>query len=132
MPRSRNRLADSTTANSAKHARTAAHAPYRRSPRFCAISHEVAVNLIAGTTTPHWPERPRRTRHRNLPPWIKIPDREMKALLTQYVTQREWHGDWAPDNSPAAWMRRPDDRSSRHYWLMRYRVVKVLPPSSDA
>jgi hypothetical protein len=57
-------------------------------------SHEVAVNLIAGTTT-----RTGLTVHAeqdtgSYPRGIKITDREMKALVAQYLTPHEWHGEW--------------------------------------
>jgi hypothetical protein len=53
-------------------------------------SHEVAVNLIAGTTT-----RTGLTVHAErdtgtYPRGIKISDREMKALIAQYLTPHEW------------------------------------------
>jgi hypothetical protein len=66
-------------------------------------SHEVAVN-IAGTTT-----RTGLTVHAErdtgtYPRRIKIPDREMKALIAQYLTPHEWHGEWnytiKPTNTP--------------------------------
>jgi DDE family transposase len=64
-------------------------------------SHEVAVNLIAGTTT-----RSGLTVHAELdtgsyPRGIKITDREMKALITQYLTPHEWHGEWNYTITPA-------------------------------
>lgn len=57
-------------------------------------SHEVVVNLIAGTTT-----RTGLTVHAerdtgSYPRGIKIPDREMKALIAQHLTPHEWHGEW--------------------------------------
>jgi hypothetical protein len=57
-------------------------------------SHEVAVNLIAGTTT-----RTGLTVHAerdtgSYPRGIKIPDREMKALFQQHITPHEFHGEW--------------------------------------
>ena len=67
-------------------------------------SHEVAVNLIAGTTT-----RTGLTVHAErdtgiYPRGIKIPDREMQALVTQYLTAHDWHGEWnytiTPTNTP--------------------------------
>ena len=63
-------------------------------------SHEVAVNLIAGTTT-----RTGLTVHAerdtgSYPRGIKITDREMKALVTQYLTPHEWHGEWNYTISP--------------------------------
>jgi hypothetical protein len=67
-------------------------------------SHETAVNLIAGTTT-----RTGLTVHAErdtgtYPRGIKIPDREMKTLIAQYLTPHEWHGEWnytiTPTNIP--------------------------------
>jgi DDE family transposase len=63
-------------------------------------SHEVAVNLIAGTTT-----RTGLTVHAeqdtgSYPRGIKITDREMKALVAQYLTPHEWHGEWNYTISP--------------------------------
>lgn len=60
-------------------------------------SHEVAVNLIAGTTT-----RTGLTVHAELdtgayPRGIKISDREMKQLMTRHVTAHEFHGEWNHD-----------------------------------
>jgi hypothetical protein len=67
-------------------------------------SHDVAVNLIAGTTT-----RSGLTVHAErdtstYPRGIKIPDREMKALLQRCVTPHQFHGEWnytiTPANTP--------------------------------
>lgn len=67
-------------------------------------SYEVAVNLIAGTTT-----RTGLTVHAErdtgtYPRGIKIPDREMKALIARYLTPHDWHGEWnytiTPTNPP--------------------------------
>jgi len=57
-------------------------------------SHEVALNLIAGTTT-----RTGLTVHAqrdtaSYPSGIRIPDREMKTLLQQHVTPHDFHGEW--------------------------------------
>ena len=57
-------------------------------------SHEAAVNLIAGTTT-----RTGLTVHAErdtgtYPRGIKIPDREMKQLASQYLDPHDWHGEW--------------------------------------
>jgi hypothetical protein len=68
-------------------------------------SHDVAVNLIAGTTT-----RTGLTVHAQrdtgkYPRGIKIPDREMKDLTTQYLTTHRWHGEWnytiTPNTTPS-------------------------------
>jgi hypothetical protein len=57
-------------------------------------SHEVAVKLIAGTTTRTGltvhAERDTGTYERG----IKIPDREMRDLTAQYLTRHDWHGEW--------------------------------------
>ena len=67
-------------------------------------SHEAAVNLIAGTTTRTGltvhAERDTGTYQRG----IKIPDREMKQLASQYLDPHDWHGEWnytiTPTNTP--------------------------------
>jgi hypothetical protein len=64
-------------------------------------SHEVVVNLIAGTTT-----RTGLTVHAErdtgtYPRGIKIPDREMKELIAQHLTPHEWHGEWNYTITPA-------------------------------
>ena len=60
-------------------------------------SHEVAVNLIAGTTT-----RTGLTVHAerdtgSYPRGIKISDREMRQLMARHVTPHEFHGEWNYD-----------------------------------
>lgn len=57
-------------------------------------SHDVAVNLIAGTTT-----RTGLTVHAQrdtgkYPRGVKVPDHEMKDLTAQYLTPHQWHGEW--------------------------------------
>jgi len=57
-------------------------------------SHEVIVNLIAGTTT-----RTGLTVRAELddtlyPKGIKITDREMRDLETQHLTRHDFHGEW--------------------------------------
>jgi Rhodopirellula transposase DDE domain len=57
-------------------------------------SYQVAVSLIAGTTT-----RTGLTVHAErdtstYPRGIKIPDREMKTLTAQHLTLHDWHGEW--------------------------------------
>jgi hypothetical protein len=57
-------------------------------------SHEVIVNLIAGTTT-----RTGLTVHAELDDTtyetgIKVTDREMRQLETQHLTRHDFHGDW--------------------------------------
>ncbi len=57
-------------------------------------SHEVAVNLIAGTTT-RTGLRVRAERDTGTyPRGIKIPDKEMKLLLKQHVTPHNFYGEW--------------------------------------
>jgi Rhodopirellula transposase DDE domain len=57
-------------------------------------SHEVAVNLIAGTTTRTGLTVRAERDTGTYPRGIKITDREMKALATQYLTPHDWHGEW--------------------------------------
>jgi len=66
------------------------------------ISHEVAVNLIAGTTT-----RAGLTVHAerdtaSYPRGIKITDREMRELEQAHITRHDWHGEWNYTLHPAA------------------------------
>ena len=65
-------------------------------------SHEAAVNLIAGTTT-----RTGLTVHAErdtgtYPRGIKIPDREMKLLASQYLHPHDWHGEWNYTITPSS------------------------------
>ena len=64
-------------------------------------SHDVAVNLIAATTTctglTVHAERDTST----YPRGIKISDRDMKALVARHVTAHEWHGEWNYTIAPA-------------------------------
>jgi hypothetical protein len=64
-------------------------------------SHDVAVNLIASTTT-----RTGLTVHAerdtgSYPHGIKITDREMKTLIARYLTPHDWHGEWNYAINPA-------------------------------
>jgi hypothetical protein len=57
-------------------------------------SHEVAVNLIAGTTT-----RTGLTVHAErdtgaYPRGIRISDRDMKDLRRRHLTPHQFHGEW--------------------------------------
>ena len=57
-------------------------------------SHEVIVNLIAGTTT-----RAGLTVHAELddgiyPKGIKVSDKEMRQLETNHITRHTFHGQW--------------------------------------
>ena len=58
------------------------------------ISHEVAVNLIAATTTRTGLSVHAERDTGTYPRGIKIPNSEMKALITQYLTPHQWHGEW--------------------------------------
>jgi Rhodopirellula transposase DDE domain len=58
------------------------------------ISHEVAVNLIAATTTRTGLSVHAERDTATYPRGIKIPDSEMNALITQYLTPHQWHGEW--------------------------------------
>ena len=65
-------------------------------------SHEVAVNLIAGTTT-----RTGLTVHAErdtaaYPRGIKITDRQMRELEDNHITRHDWHGEWNYTLHPAA------------------------------
>ena len=65
-------------------------------------SHEVAINLIAGTTT-----RTGLTVHAErdtatYPRGIKITDREMRELERTRITRHDWHGEWNYTLNPAA------------------------------
>jgi hypothetical protein len=65
-------------------------------------SHEVAVNLIAGTTT-----RTGLTVHAErdtsaYPRGIKITDREMRELERTHIARHDWHGEWNYTLHPAA------------------------------
>jgi len=64
-------------------------------------SHEVAINLIAGTTTRTGlsVHAERDTGH--YPRGIKISDREMKTLLERHVTPHDFHGEWNYTITPA-------------------------------
>ena len=64
-------------------------------------SHETAVSLIAGTTTRTGPTVRAERDTATYPRGIKITDREMKALVTQYLTPHDWHGEWNYTISPA-------------------------------
>ena len=57
-------------------------------------SHEVAVNLIAATTTRTGLSIHAERDTGSYPRGIRIPDREMKALTAQHLTPHEWHGEW--------------------------------------
>ena len=64
-------------------------------------SHEVAVNLIAGTTTRTGLTVRAERDTSTYPRGIKITDREMKTLAAQYLTPHDWHGEWNYTITPA-------------------------------
>ena len=57
-------------------------------------SHEVAVNLIAATTTRTGLSVHAERDTGSYPRGIRIPDRDMKALTAQHLTPHEWHREW--------------------------------------
>ena len=64
-------------------------------------SHEVAVNLIAATTTRTGLSVHAERDTGTYPRGIKIGDREMKTLAAQYLTPHPWHGEWNYTINPA-------------------------------
>jgi len=64
-------------------------------------SHEVIVNLIAGTTTRTGLTVTAGLDDTIYPKGIKITDREMADLETQHLTRHDFHGDWNYTLSPA-------------------------------
>ena len=64
-------------------------------------SHEVAVNLIAGTTTRTGLTVRAERDTGTYPRGIKITDRELKTLTAQYLTPHDWHGEWNYTITPA-------------------------------
>jgi Rhodopirellula transposase DDE domain len=64
-------------------------------------SHEVIVNLIAGTTTRTGLTVIAELDDTLYPKGIKITDREMRALETQHLTRHDFHGDWNYTVNPA-------------------------------
>jgi Rhodopirellula transposase DDE domain len=64
-------------------------------------SHEVIVNLIAGTTTRTGLTVTAGLDDTIYPKGIKITDREMRDLETQHLTRHDFHGDWNYTLSPA-------------------------------
>jgi hypothetical protein len=57
-------------------------------------SHEVAVNLIAATTTRTGLSVHAERDTGTYPRGIKIPDREMKTLVAQRLAPHQWHPEW--------------------------------------
>jgi len=64
-------------------------------------SHEVIVNLIAGTTTRTGLTVTAGLDETIYPKGIKITDREMRDLETQHLTRHDFHGEWNYRVSPA-------------------------------
>ncbi len=64
-------------------------------------SHQVAVSLIAGTTTRTGLTVRAERDTSTYPRGIKIPDREMKTLTAQHLTPHDWHGQWNYTITPA-------------------------------
>jgi Rhodopirellula transposase DDE domain len=60
-------------------------------------SHEVAVNLIAGTTTRTGLTVKAELDSGSYPRGIKISDKEMRELKQRHVTPHEFHGEWNYD-----------------------------------
>jgi hypothetical protein len=69
-------------------------------------SHDVVVNLIAGTTTRTGLTVQAQRDDSTYPRGIKIPDRDMKDLAKRYLQPHEFHGEWnytissAPADAP--------------------------------
>jgi len=57
-------------------------------------SHEVIVNLIAGTTTRTGLTVTAELDDTIYPKGLKITDREMRDLETQHLTRHDFHGEW--------------------------------------
>ena len=57
-------------------------------------SHEVIVNLIAGTTTRTGLKVTAELDETIYPKGVKITDREMRDLETQRITRHDFHGEW--------------------------------------
>ena len=57
-------------------------------------SHEVIVNLIAGTTTRTGLRVHAELDHSRYPKGIKISDKDMRTLEQNHITRHEFHGEW--------------------------------------
>lgn len=68
--------------------------------RQAAASHQVAVSLIAGTTTRTGLTVRAERDTGSCPHGIKITDRQMRELETQ-ITRHDWHGEWNYCLNPA-------------------------------
>jgi hypothetical protein len=64
-------------------------------------SHEVIVNLIAGTTTRTGLKVVAELDETIYPKGIKITDRQMRDLETKHLTRADFHGEWNYRVSPA-------------------------------
>ena len=64
-------------------------------------SHEVAVNLIVGTTTRTGLTVRAERDTGSYPRGIKITDREMRELEQARITRHDWHGEWNYTLNPA-------------------------------
>jgi len=60
-------------------------------------SHDVAINLIAGTTTPTGLIVRAELDTSTYPRGVKVPDREMRELMKHHVSPHEFHGEWNYD-----------------------------------
>ena len=85
-------------------------------------SHEVAVSLIAGTTTRTGLTVRAERDTATYPRGIKITDREMKVLVAQYVTPHDWHGEWNYTISPSH-----DARFERVVHFQALRLAEKVP-----
>ena len=65
-------------------------------------SHEVAVSLIAGTTTRAGLTVQAERDTGSSPRGIKITNREMRELERTYIARHDWHGNWNYTLNPAA------------------------------
>lgn len=57
-------------------------------------SHDVVVNLIAGTTTRTGLTVQAERDHGTYPRGIKIPDREMRDIIRRYLQPHKFHAEW--------------------------------------
>ena len=57
-------------------------------------SHEVAVNLIAATTTRNGLTVHAELAHAEYPNGIKVSDKQIRDLEARAITRHDWHGEW--------------------------------------
>jgi len=57
-------------------------------------SHEVAVNLIAATTTRNGLTVHAELDHAEYPNGIKVSDKQIRDLEARAITRHDWHGEW--------------------------------------